>query len=109
MENFVQPGDRITVAAPYPVTSNDIVTVSNLFGVALSDAASAASVVLQTSGVMRVSHGVTTAAAAVGAFAYLDTTNKVISATTTFPKVGVFVEAKATTTTACVVRFNGTF
>ena len=107
--NFIADGERVTVTAPYAVTANDIVTVGSLFGVALTDAASAASVVLQTSGVMAVTHVTTTAAASAGALAYLDTTAKAISATTTYPKVGVFTEAKATTTTACVVRFNGTF
>jgi predicted RecA/RadA family phage recombinase len=49
--NFGQNGDIITVAAPAAVDSGDFVKVGSLFGVALTDAASGASVAIAITGV----------------------------------------------------------
>jgi predicted RecA/RadA family phage recombinase len=106
--NYVQAGDRLTLTAPSTVTSGQLVAVgTNIVGVALSDAASAASVVIATEGVWNLTHAVTNTAAVVGAKAYYDTTNNAISNTTTYAQVGNFVVAKVTTTTAVTVRLNG--
>lgn len=109
MKNYVQPGNALTLTAPYTVVSGSIVVVGNAFGVAVGDAASGASVVVETMGVYDLVHDVTNTAAAVGDIAYLHTTNRQISATTTFPRVGVYVAAKVTTSTAVRVRLNGSF
>jgi predicted RecA/RadA family phage recombinase len=109
MKNFVQPGDRLTLTAPYTVTSGSLVFVGAIGGVALHDAASAASVTVQTDGVHDLVHAVTNTAAAIGDVAYFDTTNRAISATTTFARAGVYVSAKVTTSTAVRVRLNGSF
>lgn len=101
--------DPLTITAPGAVTSGDLVDVSNIVGVALATAASAASVAIATRGVWNLVHAITNTAAAVGAKAYFDTTNNAISNTTTYQQVGVFTSAKVTTTTACQVRLNGSF
>lgn len=49
--NFVQEGRFLTVTAPAAVESGDFVKVGSIFGVAVDDAASGASVVLDTQGV----------------------------------------------------------
>jgi predicted RecA/RadA family phage recombinase len=101
--------DPITITAPAAVTSNQLVEVGNLVGVVLASAASAASVAIATRGVWNLTHAVTNTAAAIGDFAYYDTTNNVVSSTTTYPKLGVHVAAKVTTSTAVTVRLNGSF
>lgn len=109
MDNYVQAGDAVTLTAPYTVTAGQMVGVGQIFGVAAGDAASAAAVVVETRGVYTLTHAVTNTAAAVGDFAYFDTTNRAISATTTYAKAGVYVAAKVTTSTAVTVRLNGSF
>ena len=52
MQNFVQEGRHITVAAaPYALSGGDGALVGNLFGVACGDAESGAEVVLAVVGV----------------------------------------------------------
>jgi predicted RecA/RadA family phage recombinase len=109
MKNFVQPGDALTLTAPYTVIAGSLVFVGSIGGVAQNDAATATPVVVQTSGVFNLTHAVTNTAASIGDVAYFDTTNRAISATTTFPRAGVYTEAKVTTSTAVQVRLNGTF
>ncbi len=41
MKNYVQPGNTITLTAPYSVTSGDGLLVGSIFGVAAGDAADA--------------------------------------------------------------------
>ncbi|MBS7789269.1 DUF2190 family protein [Roseococcus sp. SDR] len=50
-KNYVGPGDKIAVAAPYALTSGQGALVQAVFGVAQNDAANGASVVLDTTGV----------------------------------------------------------
>lgn len=109
MRNYVQPGNGLTLTAPYTVVAGSLVFVGNIGGVAAGDAASAAPVVVETVGVFDLTHAVTNTAAAVGDIAYFDTTGRAISATTTFPRAGVYVSAKVTTSTAVRVRLNGSF
>ncbi|MFN3646244.1 MAG: DUF2190 family protein [Gemmobacter sp.] len=51
MKNYVQPGDRISVAAPANVASGAGVLVGSLFGVAVHDALSGEPVEIATNGV----------------------------------------------------------
>ena len=51
MQNFVQPGRTMTVAAPYALTSGDGCLVGALFGVAHFDAASGDDVEIECEGV----------------------------------------------------------
>lgn len=109
MKNQVQSGDALTLTAPYTVVAGSMANVGNIIGVVLADAASAAPMVVETRGVFNLTHAVTNTAASVGDIAYYDTTNRAISATTTFPRAGVYVAAKVTTSTAVTVRLNGSF
>jgi predicted RecA/RadA family phage recombinase len=109
MRNYVHSNERLTITAPYTCLPGSMVGVGAIVGVALDGAASAAPVTIVTAGVFELTHAVTNTAAAVGDVAYYDTTNRVISATTTFPRAGVYVAPKVTTSTAVTVRLNGTF
>lgn len=80
MKNYVNSGDTITVAAPYAVTSGGGALVGTLFGVALTTAASAATVELQTRGVFDLAKAASQAWT-VGAAIYWDDTNKVCTTT----------------------------
>ena len=55
MKNFVQPGDTITVTAPYAVDAGDGVLVGSLFGIACDDALqSATDLEIVTTGVFDI-------------------------------------------------------
>ena len=77
MKNFVQPGETITVIAPYAVLSGGGVLVGNIFGVATNDAANGASVEIMGEGVFDI----TKAAGAVtqGAIMFWDNSAKVVT------------------------------
>ncbi len=51
MQNFIQPGENITIAAPYDVVSGACAKVGTIIGVAQADALSGADVVLVRRGV----------------------------------------------------------
>lgn len=72
MKNFVQPGDKLTVAAPAAIASGDGVLIADLFGVACGDAASGADVVIATTGVYEMPKE-STEAISVGDAVYWDT------------------------------------
>jgi predicted RecA/RadA family phage recombinase len=95
MRNFVQQGDSISVTAPYALTSGQGALVgAGLFGVAASDAASGADVVLKTTGVFDIT-ALGTDTASVGAKLYWDNTNRRLTTTaSTHVCVGVAVAAK---------------
>lgn len=76
MKNYIQPGDNITLAAPYDVPAGGGALVGTVFGVAQAAAASGADVVLVRRGVFEMAK--TSAQAwTVGAKIYWDNTNKV--------------------------------
>jgi predicted RecA/RadA family phage recombinase len=75
MKNFIQPGDNLKVAAPYAVDSGQGVLIGQLFGVANSDADSAADVVISTVGVFDLAKP-SAAIFTVGAPVYFDTASK---------------------------------
>lgn len=54
MKNYIQDGDTITVAAPAAVVSGDFVQVGRVRGIAVTSAASGASVELKTTGVFSI-------------------------------------------------------
>lgn len=72
MKSYVQPGIKVTVAAPSDVFSDDVVIVGNLFGVATNDAATGDDVSLSVTGVHRLPKS--NVALAAGSFAYWDGT-----------------------------------
>lgn len=80
MKNYIAPGEHITVAAPYALSSGDGALVGTVFGVADADAASGADVVLVRRGVFDLAK--TSAQAwTLGAKLYWDDTNKVATTT----------------------------
>lgn len=54
MKNYIQEGDTLTVTAPAAVASGDFVQVGRIRGIAVTDAASGASVELRTTGVFTI-------------------------------------------------------
>ena len=95
-KNYVQNGQVITVTAPAAVTSGDGVLVgAALFGVALTDAASGASVEIQREGVFTLPK-TSALAIAVGDRLFWDNTNKVVNKTATGNvAIGIAVSAAA--------------
>lgn len=108
MKNYVQDGHVLSVAAPYDVASGGGVLVGSLFGVALSAAATGATVVVQTCGVFTLAK--TSAQAwTVGAKVYWDNTAKEVTTTATNNTlIGCAVEAAANPSATGTVRLNGT-
>ncbi len=110
-KTFVQDAERITVAAPYAVSSGGGALVGSLFGIALSTVGNGETVVIATEGVWDViAEGAGSGQAiAIGAAVYWDNTNKRMTATSSGnTKIGVAVATKATTDTTVRVRLNGT-
>ena len=106
-ERYVQPGEVLTVTAPYDVQPGDGVLVGNLFGVALGAALSGASVEIATDKVWRIAK---TAAqtGAQGALAYWDNTAKSItSVSTNNYRVGCYALAAGGADPTATVRLNG--
>ena len=111
MKNFVQPGDTITVTAPYALTAGDGALVgTNIFGVACGTYANGATdVELKLEGVYDIT-ALSTDTASIGALAYWDNTNKRITTTSSGnTKVGVFVGAKINGDTTARVRLSAAF
>lgn len=107
MKNFVQPGDMITVAAPYDVASGAGCLVGNLFGIAATTAVSGADVEIKTSGVFDIAK--TSAQAwAVGDLIYWDNSGKVATTVATGNKlIGVATAVAANPTATGGMRLNG--
>lgn len=107
MKNFVQPGDVLTVAAPYTVASGDGLQVGQIFGVAGIAAANGVDVEAQLVGVFDLT-ALTTDVAAVGVRLYWDNTNKRLTVTaSTHLQVGVATKAKINGDTTARVRLHG--
>lgn len=111
MKNYVQPGNTITLTAPYAVSSGDGLLVGSIFGVAAGDTASGVTVETALVGVFDLKK-VASQAWAVGDKVYWDNTNKEATKTATAnTAVGVAVEAVAggAGDTIGRVRLNGSF
>lgn len=111
MKNFVQPGDTVTVTAPYDVASGAGCLVGVLFGVAAYTALSGAPVELVMEGVHDLTALSTdTASGTTLVAAYWDNTNKRVTTTVgSNTKIGVIVAAKANGDTTARVRLNAAF
>ena len=111
MKNFVQPGDTITLAAPYAVASDDGLLVGSIFGIACGDAAAGDTVEAALVGVFDLKK-VTLQAWLPGDKIYWDNTNKETTKTTTNNTlVGVAIEAVGGSPSEVIgrVRLNGSF
>lgn len=106
MKNYVQPGDVITVTAPYAVNSGDGVLVGALFGVACGAAASGAEVEIRTYGVFDLA-ALSTDTATQGTKLYWDNANKRLTVTATSNTlVGAALRAKASGDTTARVKVD---
>jgi predicted RecA/RadA family phage recombinase len=108
--NFVQPGNTITLAAPYDVASGDGLLVGAIFGVASGAASSGEIVEAALVGVFDFKK-VASQAWAVGDRIYWDDTNRQTTKTATSNTlIGVAIEAVANGAGDLVgrVRLNGT-
>jgi predicted RecA/RadA family phage recombinase len=109
MKNFVQPGDTLTVTAPYDVASGAGMLVGLIFVVAAFAALSGAQVEGVTKGVFDLT-ALSADTATVGAAIYWDNTNKRCTTTSSGnTKIGVATQAKANGDTTVRVRLNGVF
>jgi len=110
MNNYVQPGDVLTLTAPYAVASGEGALIgTNIFGVATAAVANGAVGEFKTTGVIDIKTK-TTDTPSVGSIAYWDNTNKEVTTTSTSnTKIGVFVAAKSSGPTVGRVRLNGVF
>jgi predicted RecA/RadA family phage recombinase len=111
MKNFVQPGNTITLPAPYAVVSGDGLLVGTIFGVAAGDATIAEPVETALVGVFDITK-VGSQAWTVGAKVYWDDTNKrTTNVATSNTLIGVAVEAVAggAGDTVGRVRLNAAF
>jgi predicted RecA/RadA family phage recombinase len=81
-KNYVGPGDKVQVTAPYALTSGQGCLVQALFGVAQNNADNNAPVVLDTTGVYDLTKEPSLAIAQ-GARVFWDNTNRRITTTTT--------------------------
>ena len=82
MKNYVQPGNTITLTAPYAVTSGDGLLVGSIFGVAAGTAALGEAVETALVGVYELKK-VASQAWAAGDKVYWDNTAKEATKTTT--------------------------
>ena len=112
--NFVQEGDRVTVAAPYTAVRGRYIIVNattKYGGVAQDNAASGSNVVLVLTGVHTFNkpNAVSTSALA-GGYAYWDNTNSQVTiSATSNTLIGCFTAAVSNTQTTAAVRLNGSF
>lgn len=111
MKNYVQPGNTITLTAPYAVTSGDGVLVGSIFGVAAGTAALGDPVETALEGVYDLKK-VASQAWAVGDKIYWDNTAKNTTKTlTSNTLIGVATDVVAGGATDLIgrVRLNGAF
>ena len=111
MKNYVQPGNTITLTAPYAVTSGDGLLIGSIFGVAAGTAAVGEAVEAALTGVYDLKK-VASQAWAAGDKVYWDNTAKEATKTTTSNTlIGVAVVAVAggAGDTIGRVRLNATF
>ncbi len=109
MKNFIQAGSNVTVPAPAAVASGAGVLVGSLFGIANGSAATAADVVLTTTGIFEMTKAATDSMT-VGGPVYWDNTAKVATVTASGnTKIGVAMSVAGNPSNTVRVRLNGAF
>lgn len=109
MKNYVQPGETLTLTAPYQVAGGAGLLVGSIFAVATGDAASGAIVEGRTVGVYDLAK-VSAQAWTVGALIYWDDSAKNCTTTASTNKlIGVAAAAAANPSATGRVRLNGAF
>jgi predicted RecA/RadA family phage recombinase len=107
MRNYIQPGNTLSLTAPYAVSSGDGFLVGNIFAVAACDADNGAPVEGTTVGVFDLDK-VSAQAWTAGAAIYWDNTAKLCTTTvSTNTLIGAAVEAAANPSSTGRVRLNG--
>lgn len=111
MRNFIQAGNTITVPAPYALTSGQGAKAGQIFGVATNDAALAADVALDLTGVFELVK-IGSQAWTVGALVYWDDANRrctTVATANLLIGVAVAAVAGAAGNTTGRVRLNASF
>ena len=111
MKNYVQPGNTITLTAPYAVASGDGLLVGSIFGIASGTAAIGDPVETALAGLFDLTK-VGSQAWTVGAKVYWDNTNKrctTVSTDNTLIGVAVIAVAGGAGDTIGRVRLNAVF
>jgi predicted RecA/RadA family phage recombinase len=111
MKNFIQPGQTVTLPAPYDVISGACLKLGAIVGVAAHDAAAGAEVETMLTGVHDLAKA-PSQAWAVGAKIYWDDTNKVTTTTATSNTmigVALLPVAGGASDTIGRIRLNGAF
>ncbi|MEE4331733.1 MAG: DUF2190 family protein [Wenzhouxiangella sp.] len=111
MKNYVQPGNTITLTAPYDVASGDGLLVGAVFGIAAGNAANGETVEATLVGIFDLTKAASQAWA-IGDKIYWDNTAKVATKTASGnTAIGVAVDAVAGGAGDLIgrVRLNGSF
>lgn len=109
MRNYVQPGNILTVPAPYAVVSGAGVQIGAIFGVAAENAAPGADVDLDTVGVFTLPK-VSALALGIGDPVYWDSAANNVTATAAGnQRIGVAATAAPNPSGVVDVRLNGSF
>jgi len=107
MKNFIQPGNVVTLVAPYNLTSGQGVLVGAIFGIAANDALQGTSVEAVRDGVF-VLGAVTADTLVTGDKVYWDNTARRITKTATNNVlVGAAAAPKSGTETSATVLLDG--
>ena len=110
MKNYIQPGDIVTVAAPYNVASGAGALLGAIFGVATSTVLSGADVELKTTGVFELAKTSAQAWATLGLAIDWDNSAKVATTVATSNTlIGTNVGVAANPSATGAVRLNGIF
>jgi predicted RecA/RadA family phage recombinase len=106
MKNFIQPGETITLPAPYTVASGDGMLIGVIFGVANSDAVLGNNADLTTEGVFTLPKA--SVSITLGAKLYWDDAARKVTTTSAGNLyIGAAVEAAATVALTVAVRLHG--
>ncbi len=109
MNNFIQPGHVLTLAAPYAVASGAGLLVGSIFGVASCAAGTSEPVEAQTVGVFELPK-TSALEIAVGDRVYWDNAAKLVNKTASGNTlIGVAVNAVPNPSATVRVRLNGAF
>jgi predicted RecA/RadA family phage recombinase len=109
MKTFVQPGNIVTLTAPYVLLAGEGALVGATFGVAINDIANGIAGEFLMDGVVTIKK---TSALAItqGALVYWDNTNKEVNVTSAGnTKVGVCLIAASNPSATVTIRLNGSF
>jgi predicted RecA/RadA family phage recombinase len=109
MKNYIQPGNTLTLTAPYTLLSGDGALIGSIFGVASSDAPIGNQVDLTTLGVFTLPK-VSALAISVGDKLYFDNVTKLVNKTSAGNTlIGTAVSVAANPSPTVAVRLNGSF